>query len=67
MNWIDLVKDRNHWETLVSMVMNVQVTYNFGKFFRSCRTCGFSRRAQLHELISLWEPSMETSHRLQVS
>jgi hypothetical protein len=36
MNWIRLAK------------MNLRVPENFGKFFRSCADCGFSRRAQLH-------------------
>jgi hypothetical protein len=48
MDWIDLAQDRDQWWALVSMVMNLRVPSNVGKFFSSCATGGFSRRPQLH-------------------
>jgi hypothetical protein len=50
MDWIDLVQARDQCRSLVNTVMNLRVPYNFGKFFNSCTTGGFSRRAQLHEV-----------------
>jgi hypothetical protein len=49
MDWIDLVQDKDRWRALVNTVMNLLVPQNAGKFFSSCTTGGFSRRAQLHE------------------
>jgi hypothetical protein len=49
MDWTDLALDRDQWEALVNMVMNLQVPYNVGKFLSICTTGGLSRRAQLHE------------------
>jgi hypothetical protein len=43
-----LAQDRDQWRVLVKMVMNLWVTYNVGKFFSTCTTDGFSRRAHLH-------------------
>jgi hypothetical protein len=34
----------------VSMVMNLRIPRNFGKFSSSCLTSVFSRRAQLHKV-----------------
>jgi hypothetical protein len=49
MDWIDLTPDRDQLRALVSMVRNLRVPYNAGKFLSSCTTGGFSRRAQLYE------------------
>jgi hypothetical protein len=35
MDWIDLAQYRDEWRTLVTMVMNLQVKYNFGEFLSS--------------------------------
>jgi hypothetical protein len=48
MNRIDLVEDRDQRRALVNKIMNLGVPQNDGKFFSSCATSGFSRRAQLH-------------------
>jgi hypothetical protein len=48
MNWIDLTQDRDQWSALVNTIMNLPVPQNFRKFFSSCATGGFSRRAHLH-------------------
>jgi hypothetical protein len=52
MDWINLAKDRDQWRALVNTVMSLRVT--FGKFFSSCATGGFSRRAQLHGVSYFW-------------
>jgi hypothetical protein len=50
MDWIDLAEDREQWRALVNTVMNLRVPQNAGNFLNNCTTCGFSRRAQLHEV-----------------
>jgi hypothetical protein len=34
-DWIDLIKDRDRWQALVKVVMNLQVPYNVGNFLTS--------------------------------
>jgi hypothetical protein len=48
MDWIDLAQNRDQWRALLSMVMNLWVPQNAGKFLSSCTIVSFSRRAQLH-------------------
>jgi hypothetical protein len=48
MDWIDLAQDRDQQMALVNTVMNLRVLQNVKKFWSSCVTGGFSRRAQLH-------------------
>jgi hypothetical protein len=43
--------DWDQWRALVNMVINLRVPQNAGKFLNSCTTGGFSRRAQLREVI----------------
>jgi hypothetical protein len=50
MHWIDLSHDRDQWTALVNTVINLRVLQNVGNFLSSCVTCGFSRRAELHEV-----------------
>jgi hypothetical protein len=47
MNWIHLAQDRGQWRALVYTVMKLRVPLNFGKFLSSCRSGGFSRKAEL--------------------
>jgi hypothetical protein len=48
-DWIDMAQDRDQWRALVNTVLNLQVSWNAGKFFSDCTICRFSRRAQLRE------------------
>jgi hypothetical protein len=41
MDWIDLAQDRDQWKALVSMVMNLRVPLNVGKFLSSYTAGGF--------------------------
>jgi hypothetical protein len=52
MDWIDLAQNGDQWRALVNTVINLRVKYNVGKFSSSCTTGGFSRRAQLHQVIT---------------
>jgi hypothetical protein len=51
LDWIDLAQDREQWMALVKTVMNLRVPKIAGKFLSSCTIGGFSRKAQLHEVI----------------
>jgi hypothetical protein len=53
MDWIDLAQDRGQRRAPVDTVMNLRVPKNVGKFSSSCATGDFSRRAQLHGILSL--------------
>jgi hypothetical protein len=35
MDWIDLPQERNKWQALVNVVMNLRVPYNAGNFLSS--------------------------------
>ena len=48
MDWIGLAQDRDRWQTLVSAVMNLQVTLNAGNFLTSCKPVSCSRRTLHH-------------------
>jgi hypothetical protein len=50
MDWSDLAQNNGPWRVLVSIEMNLRISYNIGKFLSSCTTGGFSRRAELHEV-----------------
>jgi hypothetical protein len=49
-DWIDLAQDMDRWRVLANKILNFRVPYNTEKSLSSCRTGGFSRRAQLHEI-----------------
>jgi hypothetical protein len=67
-----VAQDTDHWMALVNMIMNLQVPQNVGKFLNGLATCSFSRRAQLHKLVTIvktltyliqyryWEVSKQT-------
>jgi hypothetical protein len=44
MDWIELAQKRDQRKALVSMVMNLKVPLNVGKFSSSCMGVVFSRR-----------------------
>jgi hypothetical protein len=39
-DWIEVAQNRDQWSFLVHMVMNLRISYNFGKFLSSCTTGG---------------------------
>jgi hypothetical protein len=39
MEWIELVHDRDRWQTLVNAVINLRAPYNAGNFLTSKKTC----------------------------
>jgi hypothetical protein len=47
-DWIELATDRDRWQALVNVVMNLQVPQNAGNFLTSCKPVNFSRRTLLH-------------------
>ena len=51
MDWIGLAQDRDRWQTLVSVVMNLWLLWNAGNFLTSCKPVSFSRRT-LHNGVS---------------
>jgi hypothetical protein len=51
MDWIELAQDRDRWQALVNVVMNLQVPQNAGNFLDSCKLVSFSRTTMLHGVI----------------
>jgi hypothetical protein len=49
---IVLTQDRDQWMALVNMVRNLHVVCSIVKFLSSCTIGVFSRRHQVHEVIS---------------
>jgi hypothetical protein len=49
MDWIILAQDRDQWRVLLKRYWSFGFHKMLGKFLSSCKTGGFSRRAQLHE------------------
>jgi hypothetical protein len=43
MDWIDLAQDRDQWQVLVNIAINLWVPENVGKFLCSWATGGFLR------------------------
>jgi hypothetical protein len=46
--WIGLAKDRDGWQALVDVVMNLRVPYNVGNSLTGYKPVSFSRRTLLH-------------------
>jgi hypothetical protein len=46
-DWIQLAQDRDRWQALMNIVMNLWVTSNVGNFLTSCKPVSFSRRTLL--------------------
>jgi len=51
MDWIQVAQDRDRWQALVNVVMNLQVPQNAGNFLDSCKLVSFSRTTMLHGVI----------------
>jgi hypothetical protein len=51
MDSIDMAQDRDRWRAFLHTIMNIRVPKNAGDILSSCTTCGFSRRARLHECL----------------
>jgi hypothetical protein len=49
-DWIHLAQDRDKWQALLNMVMNLRVPKEAGDFLTSRMTISFSRRTLLHEI-----------------
>jgi hypothetical protein len=47
-DWIKLAQNREGWQALVNVVMNLQIPYNVGNFLTSLEPVSFSRRSVLH-------------------
>jgi hypothetical protein len=47
-DWIKLAQNSDSWWALVNAAMNLQVPYNAGYFWTSCKPVSFSRRTLLH-------------------
>jgi hypothetical protein len=48
MDWTDLAQDKDRWQAIVNVVMNLQVPHNVGNFLTSYKPVSFSRRTVLH-------------------
>jgi hypothetical protein len=49
-DWIDLAQDSNQWRILLNTGLNLWSPYIFRKFFNSCTSSYFSRRAQVYQV-----------------
>jgi hypothetical protein len=47
MDWIDLAQDRDRWQALVNMVMNLHVPQNEGNFLTRWGPVSFSSKTLL--------------------
>ena len=43
MGWIELNQDRDRWQTLFNVALNLQFPLNAGNFLTSCKPVRFSR------------------------
>jgi hypothetical protein len=50
MEWMELAQDKDRWQALMNVVMNLHVPENTGNFVTSCKRGSFSRRNLLHEV-----------------
>ena len=48
MDWIDLVQDRDRWQALQHVVMNIWVPQNEGNFSTSCELVSSSQKTLLY-------------------
>jgi hypothetical protein len=52
MDWKDLVQDMDQWRALVNTVLNLRVSYNFGKFSVAALLAVFQEELSSMELFS---------------
>ena len=50
-NWIGIAEDRDKWQAVENVVMNIQIPYNVGDFLMNWRTVSFPRTL-FHELVT---------------
>jgi phenylalanine-4-hydroxylase len=59
-DWIHLSQDRNMWQALVDMVMNLQMPQNAGNFLTSTGKFNFSSKVLLHRDLIIREITQST-------
>ena len=52
MDWFGMAEDRDKWQAVSNVVMNIQIPYTAGDFLTKWRTVSFPRRTLFHELVT---------------